>query len=762
MDRIIKRVDFPKIMQPQALKVCAYTRVSSGKNAMLHSLSAQISHYSEMIQSHIGWAYCGVYSDEALTGTKSDREGFQQMLTDCRAGKIDMVITKSISRFARNTVTLLETVRELKNLGIDVFFEEQNIRTMSADGELMLTILASYAQEESRSVSENQKWRVKRNFEAGIPWNGRMLGYRMQEGKYCIIPEEAELVRRIYREFLDGMGRNRIAARLNEEGIQPTRYGEEWHPQTIAKILRNYAYTGNLLLQRFFCESHITKKMVPNVGQKATLTTPGYTGDTYCTVCNELIAKGEVIPCPTGWLESEQGRQYYKNGELQKTGWTVIDGNTYYLDTETGYAATGIATLVPDGATEEARCVFDGKGVFQKDVTGVYSVGNDTYWLNSGIIEEEAGLKRVVKENGEVNYYYFAVQKNLEEREGLTLSAAVKSTVLNGKDCWLHKTNGLALPEWGYYFDENGVILHDEDTGKNGILKAGEDLFYYVDGIKAPAGMIKIGDDYYYANSKGQLIVNQTYYCSRMNGLMEEGTYAFDAKGKLIPGATDKNGIVKDDDGVLRYYVNGKVTYVGLIEIDGDFYYVRSSGEVVNDCVYYISWTHGLKEAGYYTFDENGKLTGTPKNGIVEEDGVLHYYVNGTLTYAGLIKIGDDYYYVNSKCEVVRDCDYYISWTHDLMPQGRYHFDADGKLTGSVAPLKNGIYEEDGSLYFYRNGERTYAGLIQIDGDYYYVRSTCEVVHDRSYYVYWTHGLMPEGYYNFDSAGRMILDSETE
>ena len=463
-----------------------------------------------------------------------------------------------------------------------------------------------------------------------------------------------------------------------------------------------------------------------------------------------------------GWFTDVNGKQYYKDGELQKTGWTVIDGNTYYLDTETGYAATGITTLVPDGATEEARCVFDAEGVFQSDVTGVYSVGADTYWLNSGIIEEEAGLKRVVKEDGEVNYYYFAVQKNLEEREGLTLSAAVKSTVLNGKDCWLHKTNGLALPEWGYYFDENGVILHDEDTGKNGILKAGEDLYYYVDGIKAPAGMIKIGDDYYYANSKGQLIVNQTYYCSRMNGLMEEGTYAFDAEGKLIQGATDKNGIVKDDDGVLRYYVNGKVTYVGLIEIDGDFYYVRSNGEVVTDCVYWITWTHGLKEAGYYTFDENGKLTGTPKNGIVEEDGVLHYYVNGKLTYAGLIKIGDDYYYVNSKCEVVRDCDYYITWTHDLKPQGKYHFDADGKLTGEVAPLKNGIYEEDGSLYFYRNGERAYAGLIKIDGNYYYVRSTCEVVHDRSYYVYWTHGLMPEGYYNFDSAGRMILDSETE
>ena len=127
-----------------------------------------------------------------------------------------------------------------------------------------------------------------------------------------------------------------------------------------------------------------------------------------------------------GWSTDVSGKQYYKDGELQKTGWTVIDGNTYYLDTDTGYAATGITTMIPEGATEEARCVFDAEGVFQSDITGVYSVGEDTYWLNSGIIEEEAGLKRVVKEDGEVNYYYFAVQKNLEEREGLTLSAAVK------------------------------------------------------------------------------------------------------------------------------------------------------------------------------------------------------------------------------------------------------------------------------------------------------------------------------------------------
>ena len=121
---------------------------------MLHSLSAQVSYYSTLIQRHNGWEYAGVYADEALTGTKESRENFQRLLTDCRSGKIDMVITKSISRFARNTVTLLQTVRELKALGVDVYFEEQNIHSADADGELMLSILASYAQEESLSASD--------------------------------------------------------------------------------------------------------------------------------------------------------------------------------------------------------------------------------------------------------------------------------------------------------------------------------------------------------------------------------------------------------------------------------------------------------------------------------------------------------------------------------------------------------------------------------------------------------------------------------
>ena len=266
MERMIKEVAQQLPVQSLGTRVAAYARVSSGKDAMLHSLSAQVSYYSQYIQSHPGWIYCGVYSDEAFTGTKEDRKGFQKLLKECRAGRVDLVITKSISRFARNTITLLETVRELKLLGVDVYFEEQSIHTLSADGELMLTILASYAQEESRSASENQKWRIRRNFEEGKPWRGRMLGYRLVDGTYQVIPEEAEMVRWIFREYLSGKGYITLAKELNEIG-RFTRDGNAWAVFTIRKILHNYSYTGNLLLQTTYRENHITKKTLRNKGQ---------------------------------------------------------------------------------------------------------------------------------------------------------------------------------------------------------------------------------------------------------------------------------------------------------------------------------------------------------------------------------------------------------------------------------------------------------------------------------------------------------------
>ena len=265
MQKIITQVKHQPKLASQ-IKVAAYARVSSGKDAMLHSLSAQVSYYSSLIQSNRNWEYVGVYSDEAISGTKEARPGLQKLIADCHEGKIKMVITKSISRFARNTVTLLETVRMLKALGVDIYFEEQNIHTMSSDGELMLTILASYAQEESLSVSENMKWRIKKNFEAGIPWNGRMLGYRLIGDHFEIVEEEASLVRRIFKEYLDGYGINKIAQGINEEGIPAIR-GEIWHKTTIANILCNYNYTGNLLLQKTYKESHLATMSNNNEGQ---------------------------------------------------------------------------------------------------------------------------------------------------------------------------------------------------------------------------------------------------------------------------------------------------------------------------------------------------------------------------------------------------------------------------------------------------------------------------------------------------------------
>ena len=171
-------------------RVVAYTRVSSAKDAMLHSLASQVSYYKTYIKNNPQWQFVEIYSDEGLTGTKETRDSFARMINDARCHKFDIIITKSISRFARNTVTLLSTIRELKLLNIDVFFEEQNIHTISSDGELMLTILASYAQEESLSVSENMKWRIKKNFEEGIPWGGRILGYKFKDNHFIIIPDE--------------------------------------------------------------------------------------------------------------------------------------------------------------------------------------------------------------------------------------------------------------------------------------------------------------------------------------------------------------------------------------------------------------------------------------------------------------------------------------------------------------------------------------------------------------------------------------------
>ena len=264
--RVVERVAPIAPALPAKKRVAAYARVSIRKEKSLQSLSAQISHYSELIQKRHDWEYAGVYADEAITGTKDSRPEFQRLMEDCRAGKIDIVLVKSISRFARNTVTMLETVRELKALNIDVWFENENIRSLSGDGELMLTILASFAQEESLSNSENMKWKFKKRFEQGRPSTTVMLGYKLVGDNLVIIPEEAEIVRFIFNEFVNGVSRTEIRNKLAVSDYRP-KNGGEWHYSTINCMLRNEKYAGTLVLQKFFRENHISKKVLRNNGE---------------------------------------------------------------------------------------------------------------------------------------------------------------------------------------------------------------------------------------------------------------------------------------------------------------------------------------------------------------------------------------------------------------------------------------------------------------------------------------------------------------
>ena len=266
MEKTITKIDvLPNLVK--RTRVAAYARVSSSKDAMLHSLSAQINHYKKFIQANSEWDFVGVYADEAHTGTKDTRIEFQQLLMDSRCGKIDMIITKSISRFARNTATLLKTVRELKKLEVDVFFEEQNIHSISGEGEMILTFLAVFAQEESRSVSENMKWRVKKDFEQGIMWGGKScLGYKLENRKLVLVPEEAEIVKHIYHLYIEGYGDQTICKILERDGIKPYM-GKRWHTSSIYNILNNYNYTGDLILQKTFRENYLTKKKKTNHGE---------------------------------------------------------------------------------------------------------------------------------------------------------------------------------------------------------------------------------------------------------------------------------------------------------------------------------------------------------------------------------------------------------------------------------------------------------------------------------------------------------------
>lgn len=274
-----------KPKEQKIIRVAAYARVSSDKDAAFHSLEAQTEYYEDYVAAHPDWELVSIYSDNGISGTITKRPEFQRMLEDCRAGKIDLVITKSVTRFARNTVILLETVRELKKLGIDCYFEKEDMHSISPDGELLLTLLAMYAEEEARSASENQLWRIKKKFEKGEPWVGNMLGYRLVDGKMVVVPEEAKIVRQIFQDYLSGMGRYRIAKKLLLDGVIPSN-GNTWSDTSIRHILTNEKYTGNMVLQKTYREDFRSKVPIINKGEKRKY---------YVEECHEAIIEQNVF-----------------------------------------------------------------------------------------------------------------------------------------------------------------------------------------------------------------------------------------------------------------------------------------------------------------------------------------------------------------------------------------------------------------------------------------------------------------------------------
>lgn len=260
----IKKAEKPK------LRVAAYCRVSTDSDEQATSYEAQIEHYTEYISKNPDWVLAGIFADDGISGTNTkNRDEFNRMIDECHAGNIDMIITKSISRFARNTLDCLKFIRELKEINIPVFFEKESINTMDAKGEVLLTIMASLAQQESQSLSQNVKLGLQYRYQQGqVQVNhNRFLGYTKDaEGHLIIDPEQAEIVKRIYREYLEGLSMDKIAAGLEADGILTGAGKAKWHTSTVSKILRNEKYIGDALLQKTYTTDFLTKKRIKNNG----------------------------------------------------------------------------------------------------------------------------------------------------------------------------------------------------------------------------------------------------------------------------------------------------------------------------------------------------------------------------------------------------------------------------------------------------------------------------------------------------------------
>ncbi|WP_334293163.1 recombinase family protein [Alkalithermobacter paradoxus] len=343
------RTNLAEQIQPQKKRMAAYCRVSTDQSEQLSSYEAQVAYYTSYITNHPDYEFGGIYADEGISGTNTKkREQFNKMIEDCKAGKIDMIITKSISRFARNTLDTLNYVRQLKELGIGVIFEKENINTLDSKGEVLLTILSSLAQDESRSISENSTWGIRRRFEQGKLHinHTKFLGYdKDEEGNLVINEKQAKIVRRIYKDYLDGKGPNRIARELEEEGVPNWNGKPKWYESSIRKILSNEKYKGDALLQKTYTVDFLTKKRAVNNGE-----VPMY----YVEESHPAIIDKETWEAVQ--LEMERRRAFAEKYNISKLDYATVD-NPFAGRVICGHCGSAFGRKVWNSTDERLRRV---------------------------------------------------------------------------------------------------------------------------------------------------------------------------------------------------------------------------------------------------------------------------------------------------------------------------------------------------------------------------------------------------------------------
>ena len=479
--------------------------------------------------------------------------------------------------------------------------------------------------------------------------------------------------------------------------------------------------------------------VVTDPAVEPTCTTPGKTEGKHCSVCNEVIVKQEVVPA---------------KGHTEVIDPAVEPTCTEPGKTEGKHCSVCNEILVAQEVIPAKGHVEDIRNV--KEVTDTEDgYTGDTYCsvcnelLKSGEVIYHNGWRK----NGDSYYFY----QNQQPVTGMVRVPYPAADLLPGygpdaEDAEVNVPGKEGNPDNYDYpdresalfvFDENGVFQKDQcgvydDNGITRWINNGMLVWH--------AGLVKDGDDYRYFKRNGMVTSIETYV-AKTNGLLKAAKYTFDAEGRLMK----LEGLHEDLNGNLCYYVDYVKNYAGLVEVDGSFYYIASDLKAVKNCTYYVTKTNDLKPAGYYTFDADGKMV--IKSGLVEENGDLYYYVDGAKTTAGLIKWDGNYYYIASNLKAVKDAKHYVfaDKANGLKSAGWYWFNADGTM------FLEGIREENGTKYYYKDGVKNYAGLIEISGEYYYVKSDCSVVCNRSYYVTKSNGLMPSASYTFGADGKMVI-----